>query len=195
MAALHRLDANDTAWLWLDVETTGLDPDRDRLLQVAGMLTDPHLRQVGPAFDHVVGYPAGDTDRMRGDAEPVVRDMHDRTGLWGRLPGGVPLGDIETELCRYLDVYAPGPRRARLAGSSVSGVDMPFVRRWLPAVAGRLHYRVVDVSTVAHLAQVWGWTPGTYPKRRTHDATEDIRESIAELAWIRDHIETQEGGA
>lgn len=184
----------DDRLLWLDLETTGLTPGSpDRLLQVSGFVTDFQLHQLSDEFDEVVHYGAEEVAAMRDQAEPLVRDMHDATGLWGRLPGGKPLDQVDAELSALVAGFETGDVRLRIAGSSCSGVDVPFSAMFLPHTHSRLHYQVVDVTPIAVVAAAFGWTDGRFRKAKNHNALDDIRESIAELAWIRSQVECQFG--
>lgn len=172
--------------LWCDLETTGLDPDADQLLEVAAVITDSHLKRCSEEFTAVVRH--DNAAELRERAVPVVQQMHDRSGLWGKLADGVDLAQVETDLLEWMGAVEPSVGGLRLAGSSVGALDLPFVKAKLPRVAAQLHYRTVDVSAVAFVAHELGWVDGFYPKAKRHEALADIEESIAELAWIDEHI-------
>lgn len=183
--------------LWLDLETTGLDPyNLDRLLEVAAIGTDLDLNEVADPFEAVVRYGPETARALREEvAGDFVRAMHDKTGLWDRLPGGAPLSEVDSGLLEYTRSFAPEPKQARLAGSSVSGVDVPFTTRFLPNTKGHLHYRVVDVSSEAFVAaEITRTAPGYFEKKRSHRAIDDIRESLDELRWLREYTQRPAGG-
>jgi len=170
---------------WVDLETTGLDPRTDRVLEIACIVTDINLSPVDEEPFHSVVYYDPDHARHLRDAvaDDYVRRMHDATDLWGKLPEGTPIGALERNLLAYIRRHAPQPRQARLAGNSVR-LDANFLDAALPQVAGHLHYRLLDVSGIAYLANEWAGVP-YFDKQRTHSALDDIRESLAELRHLR----------
>lgn len=187
--------------VWQDVETTGLDELNDSLLEVAVIITDTDLNVLDEAgFHATVQYPKSNVERMRAAAPAVVQDMHDATGLWDRLPTGRPTKSIDADLTQYLRNFAPdqsakrpGDRVMRLAGNSVK-LDYAFTRVDLPRVFDQLSFRVVDVSTLAFLADEWHGC-GYFPKARNHSAMADIRESLEEARWARSVIRQPENWA
>ncbi len=178
MAASDRL-------VWIDLEMTGLDPQRDQIVEIACIVTDANLVELDAGFSVVV----------RADAEPlaamdeVVVRMHTDSGLIEEIPSGLELADAGAQLLAYVQRHVPEARKAPLAGSSVY-VDRGFLARYLPDVDAHLHYRLVDVSTIKELAR--RWYPRAYyaspEKRGNHRALADIRESIAELRYYRDAV-------
>lgn len=177
--------------VWIDVETTGTNPQEDHLLEVAALVTDTQLNLLDDEGYHaVIHYPERDAAWIREDAAPIVQEMHDKSGLWGRLsaPGSVHRSSAEQGLLEYIKRFAPEPRRARIAGNSVR-LDLNFLDADMPDVAEHLHYRIIDVSTVAALAGWWGKGP-TFRKELKHEAMSDIRESIDELRFLRERMGT-----
>lgn len=186
----------DDRLLWLDVETTGLDPQVDFLLSFAALVTDPKGNPVDEYhFETVIGWhPFGVT--MRDFADPYVRAMHDKTGLWDQVnESTVDVLDADSDFLDWVQRYAPEPKRVRVAGNSVR-LDLNFTERFLPVTYAHLHYRSVDVSALAYVAHEQGWMENYYVKQQTHNALADIRESLAEfqhvLRSIRHHLR-QEG--
>lgn len=175
--------------LWADVETTGLDPhSNDKLLQIAAFLTDVNLAILSPTLSFVIHYDEATTRHLRENvANDYVRAMHDKTGLWDKLPHGTPLPEVDKALTGFITEHAPADAKIRLTGNSAR-LDKDFTEVFLPATNSLLTYRITDVSAVAFLAAAWGLTPGYFTKGLAHEAEGDIRESYDELAWIRSHL-------
>jgi oligoribonuclease len=166
--------------VWIDLEMTGLDPQTDVILQAALIVTN---RELEPLEEYVtdVWQPAASLEHM----VPFVRQMHERTGLLARVPASTTdLAQAERELLERVAGWCP--YRPVLCGNSIAS-DRKFLDRYMPALTGYLHYRMVDVSTLKVLAQLWHGPSALYqkPKSGEHDALFDIRESIAELRHYR----------
>ena len=171
---------------WMDLEMTGLDPDRDLILEIAVLVTDDDLAIVAEGPDLVVHQPSAALDAM----DPVVVKMHDDSGLRKAVETStVSLEEAGAEVLAFLRQHLPEPRTVPLCGNSI-GTDRSFLTRHLPDVAAWFHYRSIDVSTVKELCR--RWYPETYEaapiKGGHHRALDDIRESVAELAYYRSTI-------
>ena len=177
--------ANGGHLVWIDCEMTGLDLERDALIEIAVVVTDADLTVLGEGVDVVIRPPDGAVEQM----VDVVRTMHTTSGLLDELPSGVTLEEAEAEVLVYVRQFVPEPGKAPLAGSSVY-TDRGFITRDLPALDAHLHYRLVDVSSVKELAR--RWFPRAYynspEKRGGHRALADILESIDELRYYREAI-------
>lgn len=184
-------DADAPALLWVDVETTGLDPSRDAILEIAAIVTDSRGRQIGDPLHAVIKHDPEDVARMRATCPEVVRSMHDASGLWSLLPEGEPLREVSARLTAAIAAHGPA-RTLRMAGSSVR-LDAAFVERYAPDAAALLHYRIVDVSSLAFVAQAQRWVESEFPKASAHRALADIRESLAEYRWLCSAIATARG--
>lgn len=173
---------------WIDVETTGVDPGKDALLEVACLVTDTQLNLLDQQGYHaVVRYTPQEVSDLVASADERVVQMHSATNLWGKLTSGKPLETIDTELLYYIRRFAAEPRQALVGGNSIT-LDRNFVERYLPETFAHLYYRSIDVSTVALLAQ---WRYGSkvrYEKQYLHAALPDIRESISELRYLLDKV-------
>lgn len=178
--------AKKSTIVWIDVESTGIDPHNgDKLLQVACRITNEELEFLdGDGFEMKVYYPLTEAQQMRDTAPDVVRSMHDATGLWDALPGGAPIQSVEEFLLRHIQKFVPQARTARLGGNSIT-LDRNFLAKYLPSVSNYLHYRSVDVTSVAGLVEMWMPTSKMYHKDSTHDAMDDITESVRELLHYR----------
>lgn len=172
--------------VWMDLEMTGLDPARNTIVEIATVITDDDLVILAEGPDLVVHATEQQLDTM----EPIVRDMHTRSGLLEAIEAStLTLDQAGERTLEFIRAHAPEPRTVPLCGNSI-GTDRRFLAAQLPDVENWLHYRCVDVSTVKELCRRW------YPKafkaapskRTSHRALDDIRESISELAYYRSSI-------
>jgi oligoribonuclease len=169
--------------VWLDLEMTGLDPDRDVIVEIAVIVTDGALEAVHEGPDLVLGAPASALERM----SEYVRTMHERSGLLEEIRASrLTPADAEQAVLEFVKRHVPDPRTAPLAGNSVHA-DRAFLRRYMPALDAHLHYRNVDVSTLKELARRWcpQALASAPEKGGAHRALADIRESIGELEHYR----------
>ena len=171
--------------VWIDCEMTGLDLERDALIEIACLVTDGSLDVLGKGLDLVIKPPAEALDQM----EDVVREMHTASGLLSELAAGVTLAEAQDQVLGYVREYISEPRRVPLAGNSIA-TDRVFIARDMPELDAFLHYRMVDVSSIKELAR--RWYPRAYfaspPKHGGHRALADITESIQELRYYRDTV-------
>ncbi|WP_101381681.1 MULTISPECIES: oligoribonuclease [Kitasatospora] len=171
--------------VWIDCEMTGLDLERDALIEVAVLVTDSELNILGEGVDIVIRPPQEALVTM----PEVVREMHTASGLLDELADGVTLAEAEAKVLDYVRQWAPEAGKTPLAGNSVA-TDRGFLARDMPALEGHLHYRIVDVSSIKELAR--RWYPRAYynspQKGGNHRALADIRESIAELRYYREAV-------
>jgi oligoribonuclease len=171
--------------VWIDCEMTGLDLERDALIEIACLVTDGALEVLGDGLDLVIKPPPEALDQM----EAVVREMHTASGLLAELASGITLAEAQDQVLAYVRKYISDPRRVPLAGNSIA-TDRVFIARDMPELDAFLHYRMVDVSSIKELAR--RWYPRTYfaspPKRGGHRALADITESIQELRYYRETI-------
>ena len=171
--------------VWIDCEMTGLSLTTDALIEVAALVTDFDLNQLGDGIDLVIKPPAEALEQM----DDFVRDMHTSSGLLDELAAGITMADAEAQVLAYVREWAPEARKAPLGGNTV-GTDRGFLARDMPALESHLHYRIIDVSSIKELAL--RWFPRAFfasPKKEGgHRALADIRESIAELRYYREAI-------
>ncbi len=172
--------------VWVDLEMTGLDPDRDVILEAAALITDGALERVIEGPDLVLAAPE---EALEGMAE-VVAEMHATSGLTDAVRAStVRMDDAEEQLLAFVAEHVPEARTAPLAGNSVHA-DRAFLRRYMPAFESHLHYRNVDVSTLKELCKRWrpDILESSAPKAGGHRAMADIRESLEELRIYRDAL-------
>ena len=147
------MSANENNLIWIDLEMTGLDPERDRIIEIATLVTDANLNIL--------------VERVKAST----------------------MGDREAELAtlEFLKQWVPAGK-SPICGNSI-GQDRRFLFKYMPELEAYFHYRYLDVSTLKELARRWkpeildGFT-----KQGTHQAMDDIRESVAELAYYREHF-------
>ncbi|WP_083448994.1 MULTISPECIES: oligoribonuclease [Actinoplanes] len=169
--------------VWIDCEMTGLDLGKDKLIEVAALVTDPELNVLGEGVDLVIHADDEALDAM----PPVVRDMHAKSGLTEEVRRSVvTMTEAEEAVLAYIKEYVPNPRTAPLCGNSIA-TDRGFLARDMPALDAHLHYRMIDVSSIKELTR--RWYPRVYfgqpAKGLSHRALADIRESIRELEYYR----------
>jgi oligoribonuclease len=170
----------------MDLEMTGLDPATDVIVEIATLVTDDQLEIVAEGPDLVVHQP----DEVLTGMADVVREMHTRSGLLPAIrASSVSLADAGAATLEFIRQHVPTPRSVPLCGNSI-GTDRRFLAAHLPDIENYLHYRSVDVSTIKELAL--RWAPAVVEaaprKATTHRALDDIRESVGELRWYRDHL-------
>jgi len=171
---------------WMDLEMTGLDPARHTIVEIATIVTDDQLNIVAEGPDLVVHA----TEAELAEMETVVVNMHTRSGLLPAITAStMSLADAGAATLEFLRQHIPEPRSVPLCGNSI-GTDRRFLAIYLPEIEEYLHYRSVDVSTIKELARRWNpsLVKGAPEKETTHRALDDIRESIEELRYWREHM-------
>lgn len=171
---------------WMDLEMTGLDPRVDRIVEIATLLTDDDLRIVAEGPDLVIHQPPEVLAAMGS----TVRTMHRRSGLLDAIEAStVTVEEAGAATLEFLREHIPERRTVPLCGNSI-GTDRRFLAAYLPAIEDHLHYRSVDVSSIKELVKRWNPAvlDGAPPKAEGHRALDDIRESVEELRFYRDHV-------
>ncbi|WP_269848120.1 MULTISPECIES: oligoribonuclease [Delftia] len=175
------LAKSDLNLVWLDCEMTGLQPDTDRIIEIAVVVTSPDLaiRIEGPVFA------IHQADALLDGMDAWNKGTHGRSGLIDRVKAStISEADAEAALIKFLSQYVP-KGKAPLCGNSI-GQDRRFMERYMPKLNNFFHYRNVDVSTLKELAR--RWKPDAYAsfkKAQRHTALADVHESIDELAHYR----------
>jgi oligoribonuclease len=169
--------------VWIDCEMTGLDLTRDKLIEVAVLVTDSDLNVLDPGLDLVI---SADDDVLEGMVD-VVTEMHAKSGLTQAVRAStLTVAEAEQQLLAYVRRFVPERRTAPLCGNSI-GTDRGFLARDMPELDDHLHYRMIDVSSIKELAR--RWFPRVYfaqpQKGLAHRALADIIESVRELAYYR----------
>ncbi|MAF67245.1 MAG: oligoribonuclease [Planctomycetes bacterium] len=174
-----------THLVWIDMEMSGLDPRRDRVLEIATLVTDGELEVVAQGPELVIHHP----DEVLEAMDSWNRTHHGESGLTARVrESRLDEAEAERLTLAFLAEHCE-PQTAPLAGNSV-WQDRRFLAEHMPAIDAHLHYRIVDVSSVKELVR--RWRPEVLaeapPKAGAHRALEDIRESLAELRFYRERF-------
>jgi oligoribonuclease len=169
--------------IWVDMEFTGLDPGRDRILEVATSVTDSSLNLVAEGPVIALWQP----ETVLAGLDGWNRTHHGESGLLERVrQSGEDEVSASEKTLKFLRLHCTAGK-SPMCGNSVH-VDRMFMRAYMPELEGFFHYRNVDVSTVKELVRRWYPLLKQYPKRKTHQALEDIRESIGELSYYRETV-------
>ncbi|MFZ9629715.1 MAG: oligoribonuclease [Ilumatobacteraceae bacterium] len=177
--------------VWMDLEMTGLEPDRHTIVEIATLITDDHLEIVAEGPDLVVHQPEDALALM----DSVVVEMHTKSGLLDAIRSStMSLDEAGRLTLDFIKQHVPNERSVPLCGNSI-GMDRRFLAAHLPDIEHYLHYRSVDVSSVKELVRRWypGLLASRSNKQGSHRALDDIRESVAELRFYRDHVFVPEG--
>ena len=173
---------NEFRLVWLDMEMTGLDPERERIIEVAVVVTEPDLTVVAEGPVLVIHQPDSLLDAM----DSWNRSTHSKSGLTAKVKASAMTEEqAQDELIAFLSQYVPAGK-SPLCGNTVSQ-DRRFMFKYMPKLEQFFHYRTVDVSTLKELAR--RWKPELlkgFEKRSKHEALADIYESIDELKYYRD---------
>jgi len=178
------LKKSDQNLVWLDCEMTGLDPDKERIIEIAVVVTGPELtpRVEGPVL--VIHQ----TDELLDQMDNWNKGTHGRSGLIDKVKASsVTEADAEKELLAFLAKYLP-KGTSPLCGNTI-GQDRRFLVKYMPKLEAFFHYRNIDVSTFKELAK--RWRPEVYnafKKQQSHTALADVHESIDELEHYRTHF-------
>ncbi len=175
---------DSTNLIWIDLEMTGLDTDRDYVIEIATIVTDSNLNILaeGPVFA------IHQSDEVLNSMDDWNREQHGRSGLINRVrASAVDEVMAEQMTIDFLRKYVP-PRASPMCGSSICQ-DRRFLHRCMPELEQYFHYRNLDVSTIKELAK--RWTPALvegFTKESKHLALDDVRDSIRELQHYREHF-------
>lgn len=174
----------DNHLVWLDLEMTGLEPSRDRIIEIATLVTDTHLEILAEGPVIVIHQPEVVLEAM----DAWNKEHHGASGLVDRVRASDrDEASAELETLDFLASWVP-PGKSPLCGNSICQ-DRRFLAMSMPKLEAWFHYRNLDVSSFKILAQRWAPAVAeSFEKRSAHRAMDDIRESIAELRHYRDHL-------
>ncbi|GAB2943520.1 oligoribonuclease [Aquaspirillum soli] len=170
--------------IWLDMEMTGLFPDRDRIIELAVVITDANLNTVAESPVLVVHQPDTVLDAM----DDWNKNTHGKSGLIDKVKAStLTEQEAEAQMLAFISQYVPA-RKSPMCGNSICQ-DRRFMARWMPTLEDYFHYRNLDVSTLKELAKRWrpDVAKGVVKKGR-HEALADIYESIEEMKHYREHF-------
>jgi oligoribonuclease len=178
------LPKSDQNLVWIDCEMTGLDPEKERLLEIAVIVTGPHLtpRIEGPVL--VIHQ----SDELLNKMDAWNKGTHGKSGLIDKVKASsTSEADAEEQILTFLKKYLP-KNTSPLCGNTISQ-DRRFLVKYMPTLEAFFHYRNLDVSTLKELSR--RWKPEVYAsfkKQQKHTALADVHESIDELAHYREHF-------
>jgi len=176
--------------IWIDLEMTGLDTTSDLIIEIATIVTDGELNilEEGPVLA------IHQSDEVLGRMDNWNREQHGRSGLVERVRSS-PLGETDAEriTLEFLSKYVPA-NKSPMCGNSICQ-DRRFLHRCMPDLERYFHYRNLDVSTLKELAKRWAPEAAAgFNKVSTHLALDDVRDSIRELQYYREHLFKRPGG-
>jgi len=176
----------DDKLVWIDCEMTGLELNRDALIEIAVLVTDGDLNILEEGLDIVIACGEDVLDTM----VPFVQQMHENSGLTDLVrKSTVTLGEAEQQVLDYIKRFVTEPRTAPLCGNSIA-TDRGFITRDMPQLDEFLHYRMIDVSSIKELTR--RWYRRVYfaqpAKGLAHRALADIIESVQELRYYRSTV-------
>jgi oligoribonuclease len=170
--------------IWIDMEMTGLSPDRDRIIEVALVVTDNNLVTIAEAPVWVVRQ----DDNVLAGMDSWNTATHGKSGLTAKVKASLLAeSDVEAQALAFLAEHVPA-KASPMCGNSICQ-DRRFLARWMPRLEDWFHYRNLDVSTLKELVKRWKpeLSKGI-PKEGKHEALADVYESILELRYYREHF-------
>lgn len=175
---------NDMNLVWVDMEMTGLDPDTDRIIEIAVVVTDMHLNVLaeGPVFA------IHQSDETLDKMDNWNKGTHGKSGLIDRVKAStVTEADAEVALIAFLKNFVPS-NKSPMCGNTICQ-DRRFMARGMPKLEAFFHYRNLDVSTLKELCRRWKPELASgFKKHQKHTALADIIESVEELKYYREHF-------
>lgn len=175
--------------VWIDLEMTGLDAERERIIEAAVLVTDGELNIVAEGPNLVISQP----EEILAAMDEWNTTHHGQSGLTDRVRAStLTEAEAEAQLLAFVSAHCK-EHAAPLAGNSIHQ-DRRFIRRYMKRLDAYLHYRMIDVTTVKELTRRWlpSVVSSAPNKKEAHRALDDIRESLAELRYYRDNAFVQE---
>ncbi|MBN1688359.1 MAG: oligoribonuclease [Candidatus Omnitrophica bacterium] len=181
----HRKKNKPSKYLvWIDMEMTGLDPDQDKILEIAVLITDNQLTIIAEGPELVIHHPESVLRKM----DAWNRQHHQTSGLLQEVKRSrLSVKKAEQAILRFLKSYTP-QGQSPLCGNSIHH-DRRFLAKHMPLIHRYLHYRLIDVSTLKELCSRWAISLPSHPsKKEAHRAKTDILESIEELRYYKKYL-------
>ena len=177
------MSENSQRLVWIDLEMTGLDLERESIIEIATIVTDGDLNILAEGPNLAVQV----SEALIAGMDEWNTEHHHASGLVERVrTQGVSVEEAEAQTLAFLKAWVE-PGTTPLCGNSIWN-DKKFLEKEMPSLVEYLHYRMIDVSTIKELASRWYPAVPPYDKKETHPALDDIRESIEELRYFRAHI-------
>lgn len=177
------MDDKSQRMVWIDLEMTGLDIEKESIIEIATVITDSELNIIAQGPNLAVSV----SEELLAGMDEWNTTHHNQSGLVERIRHeGVSISEAQQQTLEFLKQWV-NPKTAPLCGNSVWN-DRRFLDKEMPLVADYLHYRMVDVSTIKELARRWYPKVDKYCKKLSHLALDDILESIEELQYFRDKV-------
>ncbi|HET6435997.1 MAG TPA: oligoribonuclease [Xanthomonadaceae bacterium] len=175
---------NEGRLIWIDLEMTGLDTTTDSIIEIATIVTDAELNILAEGPELAIAHPLSALEAM----DEWNRTQHGKSGLWQRvLDSKVSIAEAEARTLAFLAEWVPA-NGSPMCGNSICQ-DRRFLHRLMPALESHFHYRNLDVSTIKELARRWApQLMAGLRKDAAHTALSDVRDSIAELRYYRQHM-------
>lgn len=181
---INPMNAEASRLIWIDLEMTGLVPERHRIIEIATLVTDDKLETLAEGPVLAIHQPDAVLDAM----DEWNTTQHGRSGLTARVRDS-RIDELEAQrrTLEFLQRWVP-PRASPMCGNSICQ-DRRFLARWMPALEQHFHYRNLDVSTLKELCQRWAPNLARgFRKDSRHLALDDVRDSIEELRYYREHF-------
>ena len=172
--------------VWIDLEMTGLNPQIHRIIEIATIITDSEFNIIAEGPDLVINA----TDEELNKMNSYVTDMHTKSGLIDEVKNSnLTIREAEIETLEFINKHIKAKNKPPVCGNSI-GTDRRFLDAQMNTLENRLHYRVVDVSSIKELVKRWNPEINAIvpPKKENHRALGDIIESIEELKFYRKHL-------
>ncbi len=174
---------NHERLVWIDLEMTGLDYQTDVILEIASIVTDGDLHIIATGPNLIIHQP----DEILNKMNAFCTELHNKTGLFQSCQQStITLEQAEAETLSFLAQHCK-KNDAPLCGNSV-WFDKLFLKKDMPLIYDFLHYRIVDVTTLKVMINLWTKHHATFKKKNVHRALDDIKESIAELQFYKEHF-------